>query len=158
MRPMRVENAHRLFPRPRWVFIGHREHPLDQLGDGFSTSGLILRRDGKDPASGVVAGDRTRRGRVGKIEHAGFLIGVRVGFFIERTPCLAPLNSSSQRYADYSEPASARKLGVFPGRTSPSASSSQWSPAPSSGSTVAKVVLKPDSRPRFSSVSRPRLR
>ena len=30
MRPVRVEIAHGLLPGARRVFIGHREHPLDQ--------------------------------------------------------------------------------------------------------------------------------
>ena len=60
MRPMRIEIAHGLFPGARWVFIGHPEHPLDQFGDGFSIPGLFLRRDGDDPASGVVAGGQRR--------------------------------------------------------------------------------------------------
>ena len=53
VRSVCIEIAHGLFPGARRVFIGHREHPLDQFGDGSSIPSLFLRRDGEDPASGV---------------------------------------------------------------------------------------------------------
>ena len=86
---MCVEIAHGFLPCTRRVLVRHGQYLIDERGDSPGLSGLFLRRDGEDSASGVVAGDRTRRGRVGKILHAGFLIGVRVVFLIEHTHCLA---------------------------------------------------------------------
>jgi len=57
MRPMRSRSRMALPRRPAGPHR-HREHQLDQFGDGLSIPGLFLGRDGRDPASGIVAGDR----------------------------------------------------------------------------------------------------
>ena len=77
VRSLCVKVPHRFLPGTRRVIVGQRKHQLDERSDCFGIPGMFLRRDRENAASGVVAGDSTRRGRVGKILHAGFLIGVR---------------------------------------------------------------------------------
>src|SRR5208337_4080736 len=61
VRALCIEVAHGFLPCHRRVFIRHRQHPLDQVGDGPGVPSLFFGRDGEDVACGVVAGHRTRR-------------------------------------------------------------------------------------------------
>jgi hypothetical protein len=89
MRAMRIQIARRLFPRSRRIFVWHRQHPLDEIGNGPGIPGLLYRRDGANAACGVVAShwpgwrrDRTvRRGRVRRTARANFPLSFSMCFF-----------------------------------------------------------------------------
>src|SRR4051812_19398460 len=53
---MRIQVSHGFFPRPRRVFVRHREHPIDEIRNGPGILSLVLGRNRHHSARSVVAG------------------------------------------------------------------------------------------------------
>jgi hypothetical protein len=84
MGTMRIEVAHRLFPRTRRILVWHREHSLDQIGNRSGIPGLFFRGDGPNATGRIIARyamprrrvHQLRRGRFRRTAHSGLLIEV----------------------------------------------------------------------------------
>jgi hypothetical protein len=83
MGAVRIEIAHRRFPRPRRIFVWHRQHPLDQVGDVLRIAGLFFRGDGANTAFGVVARPPMRTRRARQLWRGRFERTARSGLLIE---------------------------------------------------------------------------
>ncbi len=111
MGTMRIEVAHRLFPRTWRILVWHREHSLDQIGNRSGILGLFFSGEWPNATGCVVARYAMPGRRARQLWRGRYHRTARAGLLIEVFHFLRPQSRDQTRSLILRRSASARKPG-----------------------------------------------